>query len=168
MRRTIVVMTAPNAGREGGSPDRAYECLLWMLEKASAVPDAELVVSCDSSDAIAFFREVTCAGTSFLVHEGENQGDRLRRCFEQLCEPGRAVVVIGADVPARSLELAFDALASGNVDVVLGATDGALCLIGMTAFHPELFAGIDWSAPRLLDKIVESAARLSLGWYLLP
>ena len=168
MRRTIAVMAASDARRAQSALDQACERLLRVLDKASAVPDAELVVSCDSSDAIAFFREITPPATSFLVHEGENQGDRLRRCFEDLCEPGRAVVVIGADAPARSLELAFDALASARVDIVLGPTDGASCLVGMTAFHPDLFAGIDWSAPRPLDEIVESAARLGLGWYLLP
>jgi glycosyltransferase A (GT-A) superfamily protein (DUF2064 family) len=171
MRRTIAVMAASDARRAQNAPDQACERLLCMLEKASAVPDAELVVSCDSSDAIAFFREVTCAGTTCLVHEGQNQGDRLRHCFEQLCDPGNGVVAVRSDVPLRPslcLELAFDALASGDVGIVLGPAPDGFYLVGMRALNPDLLTRIDWDAPDALDEITALAADLGIGWYLLP
>lgn len=116
-----------------------------MLKKAAAVPDVELVIRTDSHAACF---------------------------FERLCEPGRSVVIIGIHspaLPARWLELAFDALASGKVDVVFGpAINGGCYLIGMNSYHAELFRDMEWDSPDVLKRCIERAAELGLGWFLLP
>lgn len=114
------------------------------MKKAASVPDAETVICTDD----------------------------LAGCFERLCEPGRSVVAIGANsptLPVRWLELAFDALASGRVDVVFGpAIHGSFYLIGMNSFHEGSFQDMELDSPEVLKRSVERAAELGLGWFLLP
>ena len=181
MRRTVVVMAAGPDRRteiEGACPPLdeqaaiACERLVDTLCKASAVPDAELVISCDSADSIAFFREVTPPGAPIVVHEGLNHGERLARCFRHLCDPSNAVVAVRSDIPtlpARSLELAFDALASDEVTIALGPTaGGGFYLAGLRAPALDLVAHLDWDALDAPDRIAALAAEIGTGWYLLP
>ena len=112
-----------------------------MLTKAASVPDAETFICTDD----------------------------LAGCFERFSEPGRSVVVVTNDIPARYMELAFDALASGQADVVFGPTsDGDYYLIGMNSPHPGLLQNMEWDSPEVLKRSVERAAELGLGWFLLP
>ena len=180
MRRTIVVMaSAPIPGETALSPPldqesaaRLHECfLLDTLDRASAVPDTELVVSYAPIGSLGYFREIAPCAERFTLQEGKDIGSRIHHCFEQLLEPERGVAVIGTSVPtlpARSLELAFDALASDQVDVVFGPIRGGGCyLVGAKALHPELIRAVNWAADDP-QKVVELAAQLGLGWYLLP
>jgi rSAM/selenodomain-associated transferase 1 len=183
MRRTIVVMAkAPIPGRvktrlcpplDLRTAARLHESfVLDVLEKAAAIPDTELVISYAPRGGLAYFRDAAPGARAYLLQEGRTLGGRMSRCFETLCEPGRAVALIGTDVPtlpARCLELAFDALASSLVDVVFGpASDGGYYSVAMTSVHPGLFQGISWTTPEVLAQSIEKAAELDLGWYLLP
>ncbi|MBT8487370.1 MAG: DUF2064 domain-containing protein, partial [Gemmatimonadetes bacterium] len=48
-------------------------------------------------------------------------------------------------------------------DVVVGpATDGGYYLVGLTRPSPELFAGIEWSTPRVLPQTLERIAARGL------
>lgn len=146
--------------------------VLDVLEKAAAVPDSELVVYYTPAEALSYFRDAAPYAGACLPQEGENTSERIRYCFEVLSEPGRSVALIRDDIPtlpAKSLELAFDVLASGEVDVVFGpTTDRIWYLIGTNAPHPELFRDMDWSASGAIEESIERAASLGLGWYLLP
>lgn len=147
--------------------------LLDTLEKADSVPDTELVLYYAPLGTLPMFRNISPNRTKYLLQRGRRSiGERLAYCFEQLSELGSAVVVIGTDsptLPARSLELAFDVLASGDVDVVFGPTSNKGCyLVGMTASHPEVFRDYRADTVEALDKCIENAAKLDLGWYLLP
>lgn len=183
MRRTLVVMAkAPIPGEVKTrlcpplDPQTAaplHECfVLDVLEKASAVPDVELVISYTPAGSRTFFQNAAPHAAGFLLQKGRDAGEQMGRCFRRLCQPGRAVVIIGTDcptLPARGLELAFDALASGGVDFVIGPlSDGGCYLVGMTSLHPELFADMDWNATDVPEKSIEHAAELGLGWYRLP
>ena len=153
--------------------ERLHECLLIdTFEKASAVPDAEVVIIYPPNESLSYFRKVSPDAHRFITQEDSDPVARIADCFHQLCEPGSAVCIIGTDhpeLPARSLELAFDALATGQVDVVFGpTTDERLYLIGATKPHPELFAGFGSDEGHILQKSIERAAELGLGWYLLP
>lgn len=178
MRRAIIVLAkTPDETRTEFRPviDEQgaaclHECfLLDTLDKASAVPDADLVICSATGDDIPFLREVSPEWTKYMPGEGMTMNDRMTFCFDQLLEMDVAVVFVTADaptLPARSLELAFDALAAGNVDVVLGPCVGeGLYLIGMTAAHHELLRRVDWNKPA---GIIERLADLGLGWYMLP
>ena len=71
-----------------------------------------------------------------------------------------AAVLIGSDCPPLSagyLAKAFAALRDGS-DAVLGpAEDGGYVLVGATRPLPEIFAGIAWSTPAVMN---ETRARL--------
>lgn len=178
MRRTLVVMaSAPVPGEMALSPpldeDSAvhlHQCfLLDALDRAAAVPDTELVVAYSPIGSLGFFRAIAPCAERFTLQEGKNVGERILHAFEQSLETDRAVVIMQTSVPtlpARSLELAFDAL--GQVDVVLGPVrGGGFYLVGAKALHTELIQDVDWEVDDM-TKAVEIAAGLGLDWYLLP
>lgn len=182
MRRTLAVMAKapiPAAVKTRLCPPlslpiaaRLHEqFILDVFEKASMVPDAELVVCYTPAAALSFFREAAPDAAGYILQKGENIGERMSHCFELLCEPGRSVAVIGTDsptLPARYLELAFDVLTSGQVGVVFGPSGGGCYLVGANSHCPELFRDIGRSSEEILEQSVERAAGLGLGWYLLP
>lgn len=183
MKRTLVVMAQPPASQEAKeklcppmeSHDaaRLLECLLLdTLEKAFAVPDTDVVIAYEPAESLGYFHEMAADADRFILQRGRNKFEKIQNCFELICEPGRSVVIIGTQhptMPARALELAFDVLASGKVDIVYGpSTDGRLYLIGMTATHPKLFVELGPQDDRIIEKCVERTAAAGLGWYLLP
>ncbi len=138
-----------------------HECLLMdTLEKASAVPDAELSVRPATSDDVDFLRAISPDYALCMASDD---------VMEQVYSQGYATVLLSADaptLPARFMELAFDALAMDDVDVALGPCDtGGWYLLGMK--HPrhemlELAETCDWG------ELEERASALSLRWYVLP
>ena len=111
--------------------------------------------------------------STFAVHkqQGKHLGQRMENAFETAFDDGMdEVVMIGTDCPeitaGRLLE-AFDDLA--RVDVVIGpAKDGGYYLIGMKAFHPDLFKEMPWSSGYLLQATLERCRSLQLSFILLP
>jgi glycosyltransferase A (GT-A) superfamily protein (DUF2064 family) len=61
-------------------------------------------------------------------------------------------------------------LSSNSADIILGCSrlNGAICMLGMSAYHSQLFDGIDWNKPCALSKAIECSAKLGLRWYVLP
>lgn len=162
--------TALNPPLDQESAVRLHECfLLDALDRAAAVPDTELVVSYAPIGSLRFFQEIAPCAERFTLQRGRDIGSRIYGCFEQLLETERAVVILQTEVPtlpARTLELAFDALR--EVDVVFGPIrNGGCYLVGAKALHPQLIRAVNWAADDV-QKGVELAARLGLGWYLLP
>ncbi|HEY3297869.1 MAG TPA: DUF2064 domain-containing protein [Armatimonadota bacterium] len=138
-----------------------------VLDKAATVPDAELVVAYKPLGLLPYFREAVPDAKRFLPTVGNTFAEELSNCFDELLEAGTAIVAVGTDhptMPARTLELAFDAMASGEVEVVLGpSSEGGIYLVGMTRTHPEIFDGaFD------LESVIERVAKAGAGWYLLP
>src|SRR5665647_1544176 len=142
MRRVIIVLAKTpeetTAGLrsiiEAQAASCLHECfLLDTLEKAAAVPDADLVVCSATEDDLTFLQQVSPKWTQYVPGDGRDTAARMAYCIEQVRNTDTAVVTIGADaptLPARSLELAFDALASEDVDLVLGpCAGGGLYLI---------------------------------------
>lgn len=155
------------------SASRLHECFIMdAAEKGARIPDVDLVVSCAPTGTIPFFRDVVPGAEKYIYQTGKNPSAKLVNLFKALSEPGRAVVAVGVDLPtlpARCLELAFDALDTGSVDVVLGpATGGGCYLVGMTSPVFELLHYVPWGTSESLDGCVDRAAELGLGWYLLP
>ncbi|MFO8013891.1 MAG: TIGR04283 family arsenosugar biosynthesis glycosyltransferase [Phycisphaerae bacterium] len=95
-----------------------------------------------------------------LVPQGPGDlGHRMRRAlFAALADGDRRVVLVGTDVPgmtAEHLGRALEAL-TGH-DVVLGpSADGGYWLVGLRR-RTDLFAGIDWGTPRVLDQTLRAA-----------
>lgn len=150
-----------------------YECFVQdTLGKARSLPDAELVISFSPADARAAFKSIAPDAGCYLPQDGRDIGERMCRCFDRLCGPDSAVVLIGADLPTLPvdhLHQAFDALEAGRADVVFGpAFDGGYYLIGMTSPHHELFREIPWSTDQVLSRSIERTNALGLSRHLLP
>lgn len=122
-------------------------------------------------------------GTSELMHEwlgerwvyvpqGEGSlGDRMAQTFQSAFDAGmQQVIIVGTDCPELNGDIlcqAYQALA--NHDLVLGpAFDGGYYLIGLRQSIPELFMGIAWSTPAVLQQTLEIAQQFDLTIALLP
>jgi len=184
MRRTLVVLADSHShGQEGcqlcgvghaREADHTYACCFpLVLEKASGIPDSDVVIAYDDQSIPPCVQETVPNILRLSLPREGGLGTWLDDCFRLMCCPGRSVVAVRSDVPllpAMCLELAFDVLASGEVDVVLGSTmySGAVQLLGMTTYHSQLFPDIVWNRCDALDNAVERLAELGLRWYILP
>jgi glycosyltransferase A (GT-A) superfamily protein (DUF2064 family) len=76
------------------------------------------------------------------------------------------VTMIGSDLPdlpPDHVRIALDILARRPEVLVLGpAEDGGYYLIGVTRPHPELFAGIPWDTPFVLERTCSAAKALAI------
>ncbi|NJP11900.1 MAG: glycosyltransferase [Leptolyngbyaceae cyanobacterium RU_5_1] len=102
----------------------------------------------------------------YVLQGDGDLGARMARSLQPAFSAGvTQIVIIGTDCPqldAVLLEQAFEAL--HQRDLVLGpATDGGYYLIGVRRFVPELFAGIAWSTPDVLQQTVAIAQKLGLA-----
>lgn len=129
------------------------------LHKALLLDTIDLVESC--AEAVVAYApaggrralEQLLGGRRLLPQGPGDLGDRLARVFEQLCGGGRPVLAVGSDCPGLTAERIQSAAAAlGRADVVLGpALDGGYYLVGLRKAHPELFAEVPWSTPRVLE-----------------
>jgi glycosyltransferase A (GT-A) superfamily protein (DUF2064 family) len=95
-----------------------------------------------------------------VQQEGTSRGQVLAAIFEYAFRLGyqRAVVMLTdcPTVPDAFVIEAFDKLLID--DVVLGPTvSGGLYLVGLSLERPELFLGVDFSAPGVFDTLVDRA-----------
>ncbi len=100
-----------------------------------------------------------------------NLGQRMKKFFrESLTQSSSPVVLIGSDsphVPLEYLQKAFELLE--KVPVVLGPSeDGGYYLIGLSQFLPELFEGVAWSTPGVLEQTIAKLDASSNPYELLP
>lgn len=99
-----------------------------------------------------------------IVDQGEGDlGDRLQRV------PAPSIV-IGSDAPELTASLLVAAAESlAEHEVVIGpASDGGYYLIGFRQPVPYLFAGIEWSTPRVLPETLERLRDRGISPALLP
>lgn len=94
------------------------------------------------------------AGAEYLPQAEADLGARMRIAFEAAFAAGfRRVVIIGSDLPELSrdtLRRAF-ALLDTHRAVLGPARDGGYYLLGMREMIAEIFGGVPWSTPRVLD-----------------
>jgi rSAM/selenodomain-associated transferase 1 len=147
-------------GLRGGASLR-LALLRDTLESISALA-AEKAVLYTPPDREAEIRALTPFPAVFLPQRGATLGERMREGARDLLTSGfDAVVLIGSDLP--TLPPAHVSAALGMVTgrgevVVLGpAEDGGYYLIGLTESHPELFEGIPWGTPHVLQRTCEAA-----------
>ncbi len=96
--------------------------------------------------------------------QGEGDlGARLARAFARASEDGvERTIVVGADAPTlpdRLVETAYAALRDGADAVVVPSNDGGYVLVGASAAAPELFDGIPWGTPGVLEATRAAARR---------
>jgi uncharacterized protein len=103
--------------------------------------------------------------SSWRPQTGEDLGERLTAAFADLLREGRGgAVIVGSDHPTLEADRIGEALdALGGADLVLGPTpDGGYYLVAASRPVPDLFAGIPWSTPRVLEATRERAAAAGL------
>ena len=101
-----------------------------------------------------------------LIYHQQGQGDlgrRLAWALDYALDEGYGpVVLVGSDIPelvAAVINRAFAVLA--DHDLVLGpGEDGGYYLIGLSGPAPQLFEGIAWSTPSVLEQTLAAAKRL--------
>jgi hypothetical protein len=105
-------------------------------------------------------------GIALRPQGGNGLGERMARAFrETFAEGAEKVVLVGTDCPGLNAAIAEKALrALSRSDVVLGpANDGGYYLIGLKRAIPQLFEGISWGAPKVLEQTLKIANDLGLS-----
>jgi rSAM/selenodomain-associated transferase 1 len=124
----------------------------------------ERLVFFDPPDAAEAVR-AWLPGVRLLAQSGEDLGARMADAFGRAFHRGASrVVIVGTDAPGVSRETVVEAFrALDEAGVVVGpAEDGGYYLLGLRAPRPELFAGIDWSTPGVLEQTRARAAAAGL------
>ena len=145
--------------------------LYWADGLLDATPRAAGAAVAGSAEASVAARDVagvagivTPAGVGERAQSGADLGERLEQVFFELLSGGASAVVFGSDCPWLGVDYvgrAFGALE--RADVVVGpASDGGYTLIGLSAPQPEIFRGIGWGTPRVLEQTVARARERAL------
>jgi glycosyltransferase A (GT-A) superfamily protein (DUF2064 family) len=105
-----------------------------------------------------------------IAQEGDDLGERMRRCFAQMLAGGaRRVVMIGADAPHlgdAAISAAFALLADHDA-VLVPTADGGYCLLGLRAAH-DVFSGIPMGTTAVFERTRRRLDALGLRWGALP
>lgn len=105
-------------------------------------------------------------GMRLLAQSGPDLGARMADAFARAFARGASrVALVGTDTPGVTRETVALALSALDAaDIVLGpAEDGGYYLVALRGPRPALFAGIDWSTPRVLDETRARAAAAGLA-----
>jgi hypothetical protein len=183
MRRALVIVgKAPRAGGTKTrlvpplSPEEAadlYRAFLLDAVQLGLGLDWECVTvvhPAGASEAHAL-AQLLPAEVRRVAQTGRGLGDAFSSAFARHFREGFDQVVLMASdspsLPAEVLESAADALAVH--DVCIGpSVDGGYYLIGLRRPCPDVFAGIDWSTPRVFEQTLDRAGRLELSIHVLP
>jgi hypothetical protein len=180
-----IMAKAPEAGRVKTrlcpplSPDDAaelYGCfLLDKISQVRGVAGAERMLVYAPAEAAAVF-EALAPGFTLLAQRGDDLTARLVAVCDELFRGGfDAAILIDSDtptLPTERLERAVALMRGGAPDLVLGPSeDGGYYLIGLRRPHPEIFEGMPWSTPAVLEETLRRARALGLSsamleaWY---
>ena len=177
-----IMAKAPEAGQVKTrlwpllSPEEAAELShCFIRDKAAQVREAaraEPFVAYAPDDAGAAF-QAPAPGFTLLPQRGGDLTARLLSVLAHLFAGGfDAAILLDSDtptLPAGLLERAVTLLASGEHDLVLGPSeDGGYYLIGLRPLHPEIFEGMPWSTPTVLEETLRRACALGLSTLRLP
>ncbi|MDG2263390.1 MAG: TIGR04282 family arsenosugar biosynthesis glycosyltransferase [Actinomycetota bacterium] len=175
-RRDVVLMArAPEPGRTKTRliPDLGEERVASLADAMlrdtlllTAQDDSvQLHIAMDQQGDAAYF-SAAAPEANLFPQRGETFGERLANAMCDITGPDNQVVALGTDcphMPVKVLTTAWDRLAAGRCDVVLGpAADGGYYLIGWSHPYPEIIVPIEMSTPRVLTDTTEMAHRLGI------
>jgi rSAM/selenodomain-associated transferase 1 len=147
---------------------RLYEAFL--LDIASRFAGRAFALLWGVDPPRADLRKIVGAAADCIDQIGDDLGERMRHCFEQIfAEGARRVVMIGADVPhipESTIESAFAALADHDV-ALAPSPDGGYCLVGLGR-PVDLFTAIEMSTPRVFAETRALIEQRGLRLQLLP
>ncbi|WP_275096760.1 TIGR04282 family arsenosugar biosynthesis glycosyltransferase [Sedimenticola hydrogenitrophicus] len=145
-----------------------YRELLERMIGEAAAGIAPVEIWCAPDTRHGVFREAA-SNPSISLHTqpGGDLGERMAFATRQALTRSEAVLLIGGDCPVLNgahLKQAFAWLYAGS-DAVLGpAEDGGYVLLGLRRVARELFAGIPWSTPAVLDVTRRRLGELNWSW----
>jgi rSAM/selenodomain-associated transferase 1 len=151
-----------------------YECFL--------TDTVNTIATLDKIDRfIAFYPEISREDLSLtsldkftlIAQKGIDLGKRLSSVFCHLFSRNyQSVTIMGSDLPNLPVEFVKQSLCDlgkKSVDVTIGpCRDGGYYLIGLKAFHGNLFDGIPWSTTAVFEKTIETIRMLGLKVSILP
>lgn len=157
---------------ESVGPERAlkiYEALLKHTRQLSQAVDARrmlfysaFVDEEDQWPSTYFFKYLQVSG---------GLGERMSAAFlRAFAAAGSPVLIVGSDCAQLTSAIVEDGIkALETHDFVIGpAEDGGYYLLGMRAFHPEVFQDIAWSTEEVLPQTLEIIRSNSWSHALLP
>lgn len=143
-----------------------YRCfLIDTLELAKRVRSWKTVLFYTPGKARQALRDVVKEPLELIPQGRGDLGERMGQAFQQLFARGHTpAIIIGGDLPTLPLSrLRAAFLALEQKPVVLGPSlDGGYYLIGLQASQPELFEGVVWGTPQVLEQTVCRLNRLGL------
>jgi rSAM/selenodomain-associated transferase 1 len=176
----VAVLTrAPSRGGKsrlfaalGRPPDPALLSALLLDTLDGVRLDGTIRVVCvEPVEACDDVRTLVAPDVRVQPQRGESLGDRMRLTMDDLFADGASIVVlVGSDLPditASSISSAIARLQDDPASLVLGpARDGGYYLIAATT-TPDVFEGIEWSSPRVLEQTRAAASQHGLRVHLL-
>jgi rSAM/selenodomain-associated transferase 1 len=150
-----------------------YEAFLRdKLAQVARIRDTRAIVAVAPPDTPASIAPWLSSAVGAIAQRGADLGARLEGAMDDLFAAGAsAVVMLDSDTPTlpdACLEDAARALASGEMDLVLGpAWDGGYYAIGLRSPVAALFRGIHWSTPAVLRETLAAADAAHLRVHLL-
>jgi rSAM/selenodomain-associated transferase 1 len=176
----VAVLTrAPSRGGKsrlfaalGRPPDPALLSALLLDTLDGVRLDGTIRVVCvEPVEACDDVRTLVAPDVRVQPQRGESLGDRMRLTMDDLFADGASIVVlVGSDLPditASSISSAIATLQDDPGSLVLGpARDGGYYLIAATT-TPDVFEGIEWSSPRVLEQTRAAASQHGLRVHLL-
>jgi len=151
-----------------------YRCfLLDKIKQVSALEEAAAAIAYTPDDAKSLFESMVPPGFTLIPQQGADLGERLAHTFQKLFACGhKGVLAVDSDTPTLPLsylQTACKLILEPKIDVVLGPSeDGGYYLIGLKAFHPELFFEMKWSNSQVLSETTRRAEAKSLKIAFLP
>ncbi len=148
--------------------ETALEIYRWLTEYTHrVVSEVKVDRFLFFSDFIPEEAEHDYPGYQLAVQEGSDLGARMSNAFQLVYSKGYSKsVIIGTDCPdllTSDLNSAFMALSHN--DLVIGpASDGGYYLLGMKKFCPQLFEGVPWSSPKVLERTLDIADHEGLDY----
>lgn len=179
----LVFAKVPRAGRVKTrlcpplSPEQASALYAVMLADAleAYVTLGYTVRVYVAPDSEPFPVEVLPPRVTVHTQMGVGLGERMLHALEDAFSDGaERAVLIGTDHPTLPLEYvaqAFEAVSSPETVVLGPAHDGGYYLVGMSRAYPELFLGMTYSHPMVLEETLDRATAtdasvtLLRSWY---
>lgn len=143
-----------------------------LIDRFRAVADRRvLAFAPQTASAADCFRSLCRDDYELWPQPQADLGVRMAAFFDHAFHSGAArAVLVGSDSPTLPEDcLAQAFLSLERRDCVLGpAADGGYYLVGLNRPRPDLFDGVDWGGPLVLEQTVQRLQRAKLSLHLLP
>ena len=176
--RLMVFCKAPEAGRVKTRLSKPFDergvdgkkiaasiheyLAIHTLQKITETSIAPVQLWCSPDKSHPFFQKCENEFAVELKNQGQGDlGERMSHAFDDVLTTHDSAVVIGTDCPMLDspiIEQAFIQLQENKCSVIVPAEDGGYVLLGLSSHQPDIFQGITWGSPQVLD---ETLKRLS-------